>query len=102
MAKIEKPFAGRQYIEGMGIWGIVAVVVVVLFAVWLWAKGGKADRAARRELRELRRAEKRGVNTSTIRERKGDMVWLSHLPGSGPVASTIDPNAHNPQQPFRR
>ena len=86
----------------MGNWGIVAVVVVVLlFAVWRWAKGGKEDRAARRELRELRKAEKRDVNMSTIRERKGDMVWLSHLPGSGPVASTIDPNAHNPDRRSR-
>ena len=85
----------------MGIWGIVAVaVVVVLFAVWLWAKGGKADRVARRELRQLRRAEQRDVNTATIRERKGDMVWLSHLPGKGPVASTIDPNSHNPDRRF--
>ena len=87
----------------MGIWGIVAVVVVVLlFAAWSWAKGGKADRVARRELRELRRAEKRNVNTATIRARKGDMVWLSHIPGSRPVAQTIDPNAHNPERRFRR
>jgi hypothetical protein len=88
----------------MGTGGVVAVVVVaviVLFAVWLWAKGGKIDRAARRELRALRRAEKRDVNTATIRERKGDMVWLSHLPGSQPVAGTIDPNAHNPARRFR-
>jgi hypothetical protein len=85
----------------MGIWGIIAVVVV-LFAVWLWAKGGKADRVARRELRRLRRAEQREVSAATIRERKGDMVWVSHLPGSGPVARTIDPNAHNPERPFRR
>lgn len=87
----------------MGSWGIVVVVVVVLtFAVWLWAKGGKVDRAARRELRALRKAEKRDVNMATIRERKGDMVWLSHLPGSGPVASTIDPNAHNPDRRSQR
>jgi|1185.fasta_scaffold547424_1 hypothetical protein len=87
----------------MGTGGIVAVIVVVivLFAVWLWAKGGKVDRAARRELRALRRAEKRDVNMATIRERKGDMVWLSHLPGSQPVASTIDPNSHNPDRRFR-
>jgi hypothetical protein len=72
-----------------------------MFVIWLWAKGGKADRVARRELRELRRAEKRDVNMATIRGRKGDMIWLSHLPGSRPVASTIDPNAHSPQRPFR-
>lgn len=87
----------------MGTWGIVAVVVVVLlFAAWLWAKGGKADRVARRELRELRRAEKRDVNTSTIQERKGDMVWLSRIPGRQPESATIDPNAHNPERRFRR
>jgi hypothetical protein len=85
----------------MGIWGIIAVVGVLL-AVWLWAMGGKQDWALRRELRRLRRAEMRGVDAATIRERKGDMVWLSHLPGSGPVARTIDPNAHNPEGPFRR
>jgi hypothetical protein len=80
----------------MNIWGIVAVVVVVLsFAIWRWAAGGKADRAARRELRELRNAEKRNVSTATIRARKGDMVWLSHLPGSRPVPGLIDPNSHS-------
>jgi hypothetical protein len=88
----------------MGMWGIIAVVVVVvaLFATWLWARGGKADRVARRELRELRNAEKRAVNTGTIRERKGDMLWLSHLPGSRPAPNIIDPEAHRPERHFRR
>jgi hypothetical protein len=87
----------------MGIWGIITLAVVVaLFATWLWAKGGKADRAARRELRALRNAEKRVVNTGTIRERKGDMRWLSHLPGSRPVHNIVDPDAHRPERHFRR
>jgi hypothetical protein len=87
----------------MGIWGIVSVVVVILlFAAWRWAAGGKVDRAARRELRALRKAEQRDVNMATIRRRKGDMVWLSHLPGSRPVADIIDPNAHNPDRWSRR
>jgi hypothetical protein len=87
----------------MGIWGIVSVVaVIVLFATWRWAKGGEVDRAARRELRALRKAEERDVNTATIWRRKGDMLWLSHLPGSRPVADIIDPNAHNPDRRSRR
>ncbi len=84
------------------MWGIVLFVGVVVVAFLLWAGGGKADRAARRELRRLRSAEKRRVNTATIRERQGDMLWLSHLPGRDPVRSTIDPNAHNPAPRYRR
>jgi hypothetical protein len=80
----------------MSTWGIVALVVgvSVVAVLLLRARGGKADRAARRELRALRNAEKRRVNAGTIRERRGDMIWLSHLPGSRPVESTIDPDAH--------
>jgi len=73
----------------------------VLLAVLLWARASRAGRVARRELRELRRAELRGVNTDTIRARKGDMVWMSHLPGSRPVGDLVDPNSHNPQRRFR-
>jgi hypothetical protein len=73
-----------------------------LFATWCWAKGGEVDRAACRELRALRKAEQRDVNTATIWRRKGDMLWLSHLPGSRPVADIIDPNAHNPDRRSRR
>lgn len=81
----------------MGFWGIVAIVAGVLVLAVLVRKavgGGKADRAARRELRALRAAEKRGVNTATIRERRGDMLWLGHLPGSRPVDTTINPDSH--------
>jgi len=85
------------------MWGIVVLVgVFIVAASLLWARAGKADWAARRKLGQLREAEKRSVNTATIRERRGDMVWLSHLPGNKPVPSTIDPDAHNPARRFRR